>query len=87
MPQAVPVLASAGSWLAGNAGAIAGIAGAGAGVASALRKPSMPGVPKPLPTPDEVEIAAARRRRIAAETRMSGVASTLLGGGSGGTLG
>lgn len=49
--------------------------------------PKLPPPEPPTPLPDEEQITKARRRRIAKETKSSGVESTLLTAGGRETLG
>jgi len=47
----------------------------------------MPEVAKPTPMPDETQTTAARRKRVATETKSSGAQSTILSAGGRETLG
>lgn len=47
----------------------------------------LPKIEDPAPLPDEKQTTAARKRRIASETKSSGVQSTLLTAGGRETLG
>lgn len=52
-----------------------------------FKTPALPAVEPPAPLPDEQQTEQARRRRIATETKSSGVQSTLLTAGGRETLG
>ena len=56
-------------------------------MAGLLSKPKMPTIEDPTPLPDEAQTTAARRRGVAAESKKSGFASTILSAGSRETLG
>ena len=47
----------------------------------------MPAIEPPTPLPDEAATTAARRRRIATETKTAGAQSTILSAGGRETLG
>lgn len=49
--------------------------------------PKMPAIEAPTPLPDEAQITAARRKRVATETKSSGAQSTILSAGGRETLG
>jgi len=93
MAAAVPAIAAIGKFgatlLAGASKAAPLVAATGAtvGAVAALKGPKMPDMPGVVPMPDELALEAARRRKLAAEQTRIGQASTLLGGGAGGTLG
>lgn len=52
-----------------------------------FKTPKLPEIKPPTPLPDEKELTAARRRRIAKERGSSGSLSTVLSGGGKETLG
>lgn len=56
-------------------------------MATLLKGPKMPEIADPTPLPDEQQTAKARKRRLASETKSSGVASTILSAGGKETLG
>lgn len=49
--------------------------------------PKMPAVETPTPMPDEAQTTAARRKRVATETKLAGAQSTILSAGGRETLG
>ncbi len=48
---------------------------------ASLFSPKMPKIPDPTPLPDTEQTDAARRRRIATETKAAGAESTILSAG------
>lgn len=51
-------------------------------MASLFKTPKMPAIKPPTPLPDEEQMTAARKRRVAKETKGAGVQSTVLSGKS-----
>lgn len=45
-----------------------------------FKGPKMPKIKDPTPLPDEKQVTAARKRRVAQETKGTGVQSTILSG-------
>jgi hypothetical protein len=56
-------------------------------LAKLFSTPKMPAIEPPTPLPDEAATTAARRRRIATETKTAGAQSTILSAGGRETLG
>lgn len=56
-------------------------------MASLFKAPKMPVIEPPTPLPDEDQLTAARRRRVAQETANAGAGSTILSVGGRETLG
>ena len=52
-----------------------------------LSSPKMPKIEAPTPLPDEAQTTAARKRRVAKETKGNGVQGTILTAGGKETLG
>lgn len=52
-----------------------------------FKTPKMPAIEPPTPLPDEAQTTAARRKRVATETKSSGSQSTILSAGGRETLG
>ena len=56
-------------------------------MAQLFKTPKMPKIEPPTPLPDEQQLTAARRKRVAKETKGSGVQSTILTAGGAETMG
>lgn len=56
-------------------------------MANLFSTPKMPAVPDPTPLPDEAQATAARRKRVATETKANSASSTILSSGGRETLG
>lgn len=56
-------------------------------MASLFKTAKMPAIEAPTPLPDQDQLTAARRKRLATETKSAGASSTILTAGSRETLG